>query len=209
MESSLPKRPRFLSPVAGHRSGVPERATFGGPRPDLGAPRAAFPMSQFDEPAQLAPAASKEELELIRRDAMEKLNNAIEMLRLQSERLAEQARSDAIEIAFAVARRILEGELKSSPEALFSVVRSAIRRAGESRQITVRLSAQDLAIIEGTKGRGSLSEVTAARVEVLADPNLQPGDCVVDADFGKVDGRISTRLEELRRAIDAAVSEGK
>ena len=36
------------------------------------------------------------------------------------------------------------------------------------------------------------------------DPALGHGDCLVDADFGRVDGRLSTRLAEVRRAVDAA-----
>ncbi|HTN53808.1 MAG TPA: FliH/SctL family protein [Anaeromyxobacter sp.] len=45
-------------------------------------------------------------------------------------------------------------------------------------------------------------------MEVAPDPSLEAGDCVVETDFGKVDGRLRTRLDELRRAVDSASEEG-
>src|SRR6185369_15742672 len=69
-----------------------------------------------------------------------RLGAAVEMLRTTSERLAAEARSDALEVGFLIARRILETELATSPEPLVALVRSTIRRLGEARKMTVRLS---------------------------------------------------------------------
>jgi flagellar assembly protein FliH len=132
---------------------------------------------------------------------------ALEMLRAQADRLAEQARSDALEIGFQVARKILETEIRQSPDALFALVRSAVRRAGESRRVALRLAPEDAAILQSESGRRALDGLTAARIEIVPDAALQRGDCAVDTDFGQVDGRLGTRLAELRRAVDAA-SEG-
>src|ERR1700678_2881761 len=43
--------------------------------------------------------------------ALDRVDMALRLLRSQGERLAEQARSDALELAFLVARRILEHEV--------------------------------------------------------------------------------------------------
>ena len=59
-----------------------------------------------------------------------------------------------------------------------------------------------------SKAKGALG-VSAATIELVADPALAPGDCVVDTEFGKIDGRLDTRLEELHRAVQAAAEEGE
>jgi flagellar assembly protein FliH len=135
---------------------------------------------------------------------MEKVAAALETLRAQADHLAEQARSDAIEIGFQVARKILETELRQSPESLFALVRAAVRRAGESRRIAVRASPDDALLLQSEQGRSALDGLTSARIELVSDPGLQRGDCMVDTDFGQVDGRLGTRLAEIRRAVDAA-----
>jgi len=136
------------------------------------------------------------------------VGDAVRALRLEAERLAEQARADALEVAFQVAARILETEVRVNPETLFSLVRSALRKAGDSRRIAVRLCPADAATLEAGFERLGRGDLTAARVEIVADPTLGPGDCVVETDFGQVDGRLATRLGEARRAVRSAIEGG-
>ena len=49
----------------------------------------------------------------------------------------------------------------------------------------------------------SLAEATAgAALELVADPALAPGDVVVETEAGQVDGRIASRLEAFRAALE-------
>lgn len=130
---------------------------------------------------------------------------AVKMLRLQSERLAEQARTDVLEIAFQIARRILETELKTAPDTLEVLIRTAIRKAGESRRIVLRVSNEDAKAVESLRKKSD-SELAVATIELLIDPTLKHGDCVVETDFGTVDGKLDTRLNELKRALDTELS---
>jgi flagellar assembly protein FliH len=211
MSAPLARRPRFLASVPEMPTAEPVRFPHAPHAGELGrgpvAPlRAGALPGQL--PAATAPAPAPDpQLAELRRDAMQKVNAALDTLRAQADRLAEQARADAIEIGFQVARKILETEVRQSPEALFALVRSAIRRAGESRRVAVRVAPEDAVLLQSEAGRAALEGVTAARIEFLPDPSLQRGDCVVDTDFGQVDGRLSTRLAEVRRAVDGA-SEG-
>lgn len=133
------------------------------------------------------------------------LARAVEQLRAQSERLAAEARSDALEIGFQVARRILEMELASGPEPFFALIRSALKRAGEARSVKVRLSPEDIVRVESAGGPASITGFGVATVELVSDATLERGDCLVDTEFGSVDGRLETRLEELKRGVQSAL----
>jgi Flagellar assembly protein FliH len=141
----------------------------------------------------------------------ERLAQAVAELRRHGERLADQAAADALEMALLIARRILERELSSGTEALSGLVRSAIGRLGESRKILLRLCPSDAAAVESAghaRGdEGALAGVTMARIEVRADATLSPGDCIVDSEQGTVDGRLVTRLEEVRRVLARAIND--
>lgn len=194
------RKPHFLSAVPDRPA--PQAPRFTGPGARTGAPPRGVAGTTANEPAPPAPGLTE-----IRRDAMERLAAAIATLRAHTDRLAEQSRSDSIEIGFQVARKILESELHQNPEAIFSLVRSAVRRAGESRRLAIRVCPDDLALLQSARGQAALDGLGAARIECLADPSLQHGDCVVDADFGRIDGRLTTRLQEIHRAVDAASTE--
>jgi flagellar assembly protein FliH len=163
------------------------------------------PVPASPEPAT-APAAA--ELRLARQEAMTRVSEAVRSLGLAASRLAEQARGDSIEIGFQVASRILEMEVKSNPEALFALVRSALRKAGDSRRVVVRMSPGDVAVMETDRDRLGEGGLSTARVEVVPDATLTSGDCVVDTDFGQIDGRLATRLSEARRAVNAVLEGG-
>lgn len=132
---------------------------------------------------------------------------ALAALKAESERLAEQARSDALEIGFAVARRILEHELSVSPQPLFGFIRAAIQRAGEQRQLKVRLCPADHERLEEARLSGATGQLAIATLELVRDPSLSVGDVVVEGESATVDGRLGTRLAELARAVEEARDE--
>jgi len=144
------------------------------------------------------------DMQQVAEQVSERIGSAAQFLRQAAERLGAEARSDALEVGFMVARRILETDLTANVEHLVGLVRSAIRRLGESRHIKLQLCPEDARLIEEAlhkDGAQSISSVAAAQIEVIADPSLQRGDCLVAGDLGTVDGRINTRLEELRHAL--------
>jgi flagellar biosynthesis/type III secretory pathway protein FliH len=213
MPDPTPRRPRFLAALPDAPRGAPARfatapgapapAAFQAPQPPPFAP--AFQAGA--EPPPAPPRAAVADLAEARRDALLRVSGAVETLRAQAAHLGEQARADALEIGFVVARALLEAEVRQSPQAVFQLVRQAVRRAGESRCIAVRLSPEDAAAVGTDAGRVAIDAPATARVELVADPTLGRGDCVVETDFGKVDGRLETRLAELRRALDEAPAE--
>ena len=137
----------------------------------------------------------------------DRLAKAVAELRRTGEHLAEQTTADALEMAILIARRIIEGELKTNPAALTGLIRSAIGRLGESRKVQLRLHPTDAANVQAAGDAGPLAAVSVTRVEVRADPSLSPGDCIVDGEQGTIDGRVATRMEEVRRILTHALSE--
>jgi hypothetical protein len=215
--SPIPRPPSFLEQVRGTVS----RATFGGtlhaqvlpffePR---GGGSALAEYSGMEPTAGMEPLAPPLPPPTPQPgpEFAERLARAVAELRSSGERVAEQASADALEMALLIARRIIEDELSSGHAALAGLVRSAIGRLGESRKIQLRLCPGDAAAVEAARAAknddGPLANVTLARVEVRADATLSPGDCIVDGDHGTVDGRLGTRLDEVRRILSRALSE--
>ncbi|MBX7102407.1 MAG: flagellar assembly protein FliH, partial [Myxococcaceae bacterium] len=137
-------------------------------------------------------------------DPQRQLARAVEHLRLHASKLAEQARADALEIGFLVARRILELELSTGPEPLFALVKSAVRKLGDARRVVLKLHPDDATQVETSEARQRLG-LTLLQVEVVPDGTLARGDCIVESDAGVVDGTLATRLEELKRGVAAAL----
>ncbi|MFO0596300.1 MAG: FliH/SctL family protein [Myxococcaceae bacterium] len=130
----------------------------------------------------------------------EAVKAAVEKLRLQGERLAEQARSDALELGILIARRILEREIRTDLGALFALIKSAIRRAGEDHVTRVRVHPADHAAF----GAQPASEFSLGPIQLVADAALQRGDVVVETEHHEIDGRLSTRLDAIIKQLEEA-----
>jgi len=167
-------------------------------------------MPDSDEGDSRAAEAAVAEAQKLATQFSERTSAAVDLLRATAERLAAEARTDALEIGFLVARRILEMELTASAEPLVNLVRSAVRRLGESRKIAIHLSpadAQALSAIVESRGAQAVAQASISKVEIVADASLGRGDCMVEGDLVTVDGRINVRIEELRRVLEAGATE--
>lgn len=209
------RRPSFLG-HAGERTHVQNAAFKQGDgkfRPPVVASIASTMPDPDDGSSARAAAAAVAEAQKLAAQFTERTSAAIDVLRATAERLAAEARTDALEIGFLVARRILEMELTASAEPLVNLVRSAVRRLGETRRISIHLSPQDAQTMNGileSRGPQAVAQAQTAsisRVEIVADASLARGDCLVEGDLVTVDGRINARIEELRRVLEASGTE--
>ena len=177
-----------------HPEGAAGRPAPSRPGPRLRALDLGEPSTPAAAPLALAPTAASVPSE----QSLSRLEAALLTLKLQGERLAEQARSDALEVGLLVARRILEREISTDLEALFSLIKSAVRRVGEAHATVVRLSPRDFARLkEAADSSFSLGPDRAA----APTRRWSRGDVMVDTDHHTIDGRLKTRLEEIGRAL--------
>jgi flagellar biosynthesis/type III secretory pathway protein FliH len=204
------RRPTFLGKI-GERTHV-ENAAFksgdGRFRPTV----VASSFRDTEESDAKSVAAAMAEAQKLAAQFTERTAAAVEVLRATAEKLAAEARTDALEIGFLVARRILEMELSASAEPLVNLVRSAVKRLGESRRIAIHLSPDDarsMAAVIESRGPQAVTAAAISRVEIVPDASLGRGDCLVEGELVTVDGRINARIEELRRVLETGAWEDK
>jgi flagellar assembly protein FliH len=203
------RRPSFLGRI-GSKPRVENAAFKPSSEGRFRPPVLANTLPDHDENDSRDAAAAVAEAQKLAALFTERTSAAVELLRATTERLAAEARTDALEIGFLVARRILEMELSASAEPLVNLVRSAVRRLGESRRIAIHLSptdAQALSAVIESRGPQAVAQAAISRVEIVADASLGRGDCLVEGDLVTVDGRINARIEELRRVLEASATE--
>jgi hypothetical protein len=171
------------------------------------ASRSAFPAApdrSFDVMAQHLPAATSlvaaepaEDARLeVTIDALEK---SVEELSLLRGRMMEETEEQLVTLAAAIARRVIGREIAMDPEILLTLAAEGIDALGDRDKVVVRfgfLDRDDLLapMVERLKRR-------APRCEVLQDPSLGPGQCVVESEFGQVDESVDARLDNVMRAL--------
>jgi flagellar biosynthesis/type III secretory pathway protein FliH len=120
----------------------------------------------------------------------------VEELRRQ---VVREAETQVVELAVAVARRVLIGELSENPERIVEIVKEAIRRIERAGQVTIRVHPDLSDVISSLKGRSAEFQ---ADILLDVDPSVPPhGPIVAGATeevLTDVDEQIRVIMEEIR-----------
>jgi flagellar assembly protein FliH len=111
--------------------------------------------------------------------------------------IVRQTERQMVELALAVARRVVLREVALDPEIVAAMAHVALERLGQDSPATVRLNPDDYAAVMSHRGEGW----AGSHVAVLPDAAVSRGGCQVESDFGLVDGSIDAQLQELGRAM--------
>jgi flagellar assembly protein FliH len=117
--------------------------------------------------------------------------------------VVEGVERDAVELALAIAGKILAGALQASPELVLEVVQGALRRVSDRRQITVLLNPADLDLVQAAELE------TFGHCELQSDQRVEPGGAIVRTVEGEVDACVTTQLERAREVLGAALQAGR
>jgi flagellar assembly protein FliH len=129
--------------------------------------------------------------------AMQRLSSVIQELANARAQARREAEESMVELALAVARRILMREIATDPEAVLGLVKSALERINAREVHRLRLSPEDAEMVRQNRDVISLPP----SVEIAADPGLKPGSALFETARGEVDASVQTQLEEIQRGF--------
>lgn len=120
-----------------------------------------------------------------------------ELQRLRAD-LVRRTEREVVELSLAITRKILQREAAIDRELLVAMARVALDRLTDATAASIRLHPDDYAT--AMAGRGP-SPVTPHGVQILADPSVRRGGCVVRSDVGSVDVGVAAQLDEITRSL--------
>jgi flagellar assembly protein FliH len=181
------------------RDGVPPA-----PAPDP-ALDAALREQAFEEKLRAARAVAHREGEAAGRSrasaelqpVLERLSSTVADLASLRPRLRREAEADMLQLALAIARRVLRRELAIDPEALHGLVLAALEKLALQDIARVRVHPSQAALVSTILRQSG----GASTVEVAPDPALASGDAIFETSRGSLDASIETQLQEIERGL--------
>jgi flagellar assembly protein FliH len=117
--------------------------------------------------------------------------------------MEDEATEQAARLAMEVAAKLVRAELTTAPERVVDVVRAAIRRASDRAAITVMVHPDDLSVCREAAGEIMERMGGIGVLEVVDEPRMDRGSCIVRTPNGDVDARFSSQLERVLEALAA------
>jgi len=128
---------------------------------------------------------------------------AIEELRVKKKNFLEESEKELVEMALAIAKKIIRKEVSVDRQVVREIAREALRRIADSpsQKIVVRINPKDWESIAQIDKEFFLPELSGSEVIIEKDESIGSGGCVVETENQMVDASIERQIEEIGRAL--------
>jgi flagellar assembly protein FliH len=126
-----------------------------------------------------------------------KIAHALELFRSERRDYFSRVEADVVNLALAIAAKILHRETQVDPMLLTALVRVAIEKLHDGSSVSVRVSPDDAARWRNT----FVTPLNGTTVEVVADSQLESGDCILITELGSTKFGIDAQLKEVEQGF--------
>jgi len=128
---------------------------------------------------------------------LRRLAQTLEELSGLRDNMVRQTERELVQLSVAIARRILQREMSVDPELTAALAHIALERLGGAAPATVRLHPDDYTIVTA----GQVTPLSGRQVEILPDPSVSRGGCLVESEFGYINASVDAQVDEIARAV--------
>jgi len=115
---------------------------------------------------------------------------------LDRQRYFAAAEAQVVQLALAIARRVLAREAAADPMHLRATVRAALARVHEGSTSVLRVRGEEV-----EQWSALLADAHEGSISVMGDERLAPGECVLETEVGRVEMGIEVQMDELQRGF--------
>ena len=126
-----------------------------------------------------------------------RINYAISGFDAQRTEYFARVEAEIVQLALAIAAKILHRESQVDPLLVATLVRMAVEKMREGSKVTVRVGTQRAAQWKAYFA----SQPTLSRVEVVENPGLSEHDCLLETELGTTNFGLDTQLKEVEHGF--------
>lgn len=132
---------------------------------------------------------------------MPAITQVTEQLQLARETCLAHWEHNIIQLATAIAGRVIRHTLQDHPEITLNLVREALEMAAGSPRVILRLHPADHATLAPHLTPLLANFQKLGHAEVVADETLTPGGCRVETELGTIDQQIDVQLKRIEEEL--------
>ena len=110
---------------------------------------------------------------------------------------------DILEISVDIAKTIIKKELDSDPQVLINTIIDVLRTVSKNEsKITIRVRPQAVQYIKDTIPNITYQYGIDSKINIISDPAIEEGGCVLQTNNGIVDASIDTQIEIIKKSFE-------
>ncbi len=117
------------------------------------------------------------------------------------QRTVESSKKELKMLSVKIAEKIIGRALELDPEVINDIVSQAIRTLRQQKNVTVRCSEADYETLKKNEKEFLGMMGQSGILDIIPDPKLTRGGCMVESEVGIVDARLETQLKTLQKLL--------
>lgn len=165
-----------------------------------------------DEQEKLHANAQKEGFELGQKEGFEKgeaelnrlidrMHKILEAVMQRREEILKDTESQIVELVILMSRKVIKILSENQKNVVMANTLAALKKVKTRGNVTLRVNLEEVKLTSSHITEFIQHVENVKGITVIEDSAVEKGGCIVETDFGAIDARISSQLQELENKI--------
>ncbi|WP_406946190.1 flagellar assembly protein FliH [Halobacillus sp. SY10] len=134
-------------------------------------------------------------------------NDIIQQAKASHDRMVTNSERSIVEVAMKTAEKILNVKLEEDPTLFLPVVKKVIEEVKGQPEVALYVHPEKYDFVHKQSDELERLITPSSHLSIYAEEELDPDACIVESQFGRLDGSIDTQLSELRQQLLSVANE--
>ncbi|MCR4900195.1 MAG: flagellar assembly protein FliH [Treponema sp.] len=132
---------------------------------------------------------------------IDRMHRILEAVMQRREEILADTESQIVELVILMARKVIKILSENQKNVVMANTLAALKKVKTRGEVTLRVNLEDVKLTSSHAQEFIEHVENVKGITVLEDSAVEKGGCIVETDFGAIDARISSQLQELENKI--------
>lgn len=132
---------------------------------------------------------------------VERMHRILEAVMQRREEILAETESQIVELVILMARKVIKILSENQKNVVMANTLAALKKVKTRGDVTLRVNLEDVKLTSSHVQEFIDHVENVKGITILEDSTVEKGGCIVETDFGAIDARISSQLQELENKI--------
>ncbi|MCQ2576724.1 MAG: flagellar assembly protein FliH [Treponema sp.] len=132
---------------------------------------------------------------------IERMHRVLEAVMQRREEILKDTESQIVELVVLMARKVIKILSENQKNVVMANTLAALKKVKTRGEVILRLNVEDVKLTSEHVSEFIQHVENVKGITVMEDSTVERGGCIVETDFGAIDARISSQLQELENKI--------
>ena len=132
---------------------------------------------------------------------VDRMHKMLEAVMLRREEILQETESQIVELVILMARKVVKILSENQKNVVMANTLAALKKVKSRGKVTLRVNLEDVKLTTSHISEFIQHVENVNGITVMEDSSVERGGCIVETDFGAIDARISSQLQELENKI--------